>query len=752
MSLRQIQPYLCASVLLLLCSERVPEPLQPQAVQRLAQLCKTWNVIKYTHPYLASRTIDWDRALIDAIPRVIGARGDADFRAVLNSMLKALDDPVTHVLEGPQPSDSVRASSSDTSRHFGGFLLDPRLIVTPAYEAKLEEIAKTNQRIVIDLRAPTIREGQRLADLVARVAPILAGAEIQPPSYRSIVRWGYPPARGSTSGGFTTRFDTEADALLIPRFASSTRKLAFIVNERSTLPLFALAVQRSGNGIIVAEGSVTDAPVTVRRVVAIATDLSVCIRATELVGDEFGTFTPDVTIPLNRGNDAISEAMTREPAAAALAQVKTTLSPYQSRTDEAYASMRLPTLEYRMLALFRAWGVIDSFYPYKDLIRDWDSVLLESIPRFASVTSRSDYARGVMQLMSNVEDGHTTVSCDACQAFVGAAGVPMIVRSIDGEAVITEIADALASETGLERGNIIREVDGRPLKKRMESLQRLITASTPAHSTFRLLNAALRGPEEKPLKLAVTTNDGKLRNVTLRRPDFSKKAAKERQQPRSRAEGPPAFRVIRDVGYVDLSRLDVQEVDAMFKALRDTQEIVFDMRGYPRRTAWEIAPRLNIRQAMYGASFQRPVVGGASATKWRWRQEFSQLLPTSNRPKYPGRTFMLIDERTISQAEHSGLFFEAANGTIFIGTPSAGANGDVTNFCLPGDVWVTFSGHGVAHADGQQLQRVGLQPTFEVRPTVAGIRAGRDEVLDAALQFVAAERSGRTSRSGPRSN
>ena len=38
---------------------------------------------------------------------------------------------------------------------------------------------------------------------------------------------------------------------------------------------------------------------------------------------------------------------------------------------------------------------------------------------------------------------------------------------------------------------------------------------------------------------------------------------------------------------------------------------------------------------------------------------------------------MLIDERTIGQAEHAGLFLEAANKTAFIGSPSAGADGEV---------------------------------------------------------------------------
>jgi C-terminal processing protease CtpA/Prc len=98
---------------------------------------------------------------------------------------------------------------------------------------------------------------------------------------------------------------------------------------------------------------------------------------------------------------------------------------------------------------------------------------------------------------------------------------------------------------------------------------------------------------------------------------------------------------------------------------------------------------------------------------------------------------MLIDERTQSQAEHTGLFLEAANGTKFVGTPTAGANGDVTTLVLPGGLSMSFSGHSIRHADGRQLQRVGLVPDLLVKPTIAGIRAGRDEVLERALAWVA---------------
>jgi hypothetical protein len=51
---------------------------------------------------------------------------------------------------------------------------------------------------------------------------------------------------------------------------------------------------------------------------------------------------------------------------------------------------------------------------------------------------------------------------------------------------------------------------------------------------------------------------------------------------------------------------------------------------------------------------------------------FLQVLPRTDKRRYHGKTVMLIDERTISQAEHTGLFFEAANDTKFVGSPIAG--------------------------------------------------------------------------------
>src|SRR5579884_3573030 len=101
---------------------------------------------------------------------------------------------------------------------------------------------------------------------------------------------------------------------------------------------------------------------------------------------------------------------------------------------------------------------------------------------------------------------------------------------------------------------------------------------------------------------------------------------------------------------------------------------------------------------------------------------------------------MLIDERTIGAAEHLGLWMEAANNTAFIGTPSAGADGETSNFILPGGITVTFSGQDVRHGNSGKLQRLGLQPNVLVAPTVTGIRHGRDEVLEKAIEYLSPPR------------
>ena len=53
---------------------------------------------------------------------------------------------------------------------------------------------------------------------------------------------------------------------------------------------------------------------------------------------------------------------------------------------------------------------------------------------------------------------------------------------------------------------------------------------------------------------------------------------------------------------------------------------------------------------------------------------------------------------------------------------------------MPGGVSGGISGIGVFYPDQRPTQRIGIVPDITATPTAAGIREGRDEVLEAALR------------------
>jgi C-terminal processing protease CtpA/Prc len=149
-------------------------------------------------------------------------------------------------------------------------------------------------------------------------------------------------------------------------------------------------------------------------------------------------------------------------------------------------------------------------------------------------------------------------------------------------------------------------------------------------------------------------------------------------------------------------------IDEMLERFRNTRAIIFDMRGYPNGVFWVLAPRLTEKQDVAAAFIETPLMGQISAAKSS-ESFFQTLFPaTPGKWIYKGKIVMLIDERSVSQAEHTGLFLRAANGTKFIGSHTAGANGEITTFSVPGGISVGFSGQSVRFPDVSRFSASGL--------------------------------------------
>ena len=107
-----------------------------------------------------------------------------------------------------------------------------------------------------------------------------------------------------------------------------------------------------------------------------------------------------------------------------------------------------------------------------------------------------------------------------------------------------------------------------------------------------------------------------------------------------------------------------------------------------------------------------------------------------NKDYYTGKVILLINEITQSQAEYTTMAFRVAPQATVIGSTTAGADGNVSQFYLPGGISTMISGIGVYYPDGKETQRVGIVPDIEIKPSIEGIKKGRDELMEKAIEII----------------
>jgi C-terminal processing protease CtpA/Prc len=387
-----------------------------------------------------------------------------------------------------------------------------------------------------------------------------------------------------------------------------------------------------------------------------------------------------------------------------------------------------------MLAAARIWAVYHYFHPYLNLYdEDWDRVLVRYLEKMGNASTALAYHLAVAEMVALTRDSHCGAYSGTINNYLGAT-IPLVeVRWIENRVVVTRVL-AAALQPLLRPGDVILGVDGQSVQQRLADLTPYLAASTPQSLMEKAMTYFLAGAFGSTARLDVQSPDGAVRSVSATRSNSLSAILPYRTG--------DVYRLLDTrTGYVDLERLTTAQVNAMFELFRNTDAIVMDMRGYPQATAWSIAPRLTDVNTPVAAVFRRNVVSGMPENgSFLSTYLFEQQLPATNLWRYHGKTVMLTDARAISQSEHSGLFYRAANGTKFIGSGTTGANGDVTYFYAPGNIQIVFTGHDVRWLDGSRLQRVGLIPDIFVEPTIRGVAEGRDEVLDRALEYL---RSGR---------
>lgn len=97
---------------------------------------------------------------------------------------------------------------------------------------------------------------------------------------------------------------------------------------------------------------------------------------------------------------------------------------------------------------------------------------------------------------------------------------------------------------------------------------------------------------------------------------------------------------------------------------------------------------------------------------------------------------VLIDKTMISRAEDIAICLKALSNVTFIGERTQGTDGEMTKIYLPGGGETSFTGQAILFGNGDKFQSEGIKPDIQVSKSVQGIKEGKDEILEKALEFL----------------
>ena len=396
--------------------------------------------------------------------------------------------------------------------------------------------------------------------------------------------------------------------------------------------------------------------------------------------------------------------------------------PMQALLD----SMAMDTLTANSQALryanvVIAWNIFQHFYPYFNVVDvNWENVLRDALIRTFNDQNPEDFLKTLRWMVAQLKDGHGTVippvDTEDYLRF------PFKVQYIQNKIIIDEVSSILDEKTCFKQGDLITSINNKPANQWLEEEKKLISG-TLQHKTITALRR-------------LTYGLGETYKIELSRPGETVTCKLTQQYDLDiKFKSPDPFEEVRsNIYYVDLRSISMNAIKKKADTLASAKGIIFDLRGYPNGNHEVLqylskktlrSPRWMIPQYIYPD--QQNIVGYDKSGRWTI---------TPKKPFFSGKKVFLSNKNTISYGESiMGIVEHYRLGEI-VGETTAGANGNSTEYTLPGNYRIRWTGMRVLKHDYSQHHLIGIPPTVAVEPTIDEVRAGKDAYLEEAIKII----------------
>lgn len=402
------------------------------------------------------------------------------------------------------------------------------------------------------------------------------------------------------------------------------------------------------------------------------------------------------------------------------------------RNERSYRSMNFPDEGFMLLALFRYWNMIQYYFPYRHLIgENWNDVLKEFISEFINARDELEYDLVTLALISRIHDTHAFLdNASAMESYKGSNYAPVRITFVEDKAVVTGYFEQILGEkSGLQIGDVIERINNKTVEEIVKE-ELSITSASNYPTQLRVIARQLLRTRDSVLTIDYERGSEKFsREIECFTPDkinFYSYYLKS----------DTCFKLINsEIAYVYPGSIKNEYLPEIMPEVLKTKGLIIDFRSYPSD---DIMYSLSEYLQPDSVSFVKPTFCSIK-TPGLFTIGDCFKVGHKNENYYKGKVVIIINETTQSSAEFTTMAFRTAPDATVIGSTTAGADGNVSEFCLPGRLRTGFSGLGVLYPDGKETQRIGIVPDIEVKPTIKGIAEGRDELLEKAIEIINGE-------------
>ncbi|MCK5857454.1 MAG: hypothetical protein KAG64_08190 [Bacteroidales bacterium] len=388
-----------------------------------------------------------------------------------------------------------------------------------------------------------------------------------------------------------------------------------------------------------------------------------------------------------------------------------------------YKPFDVENLNDRLANVVVMWNIFQHFYPsLEESDLNWDKTLEYGLQNCYSNSTKDSYLMLLRRLLGGFGDSHIYVAGPTVCNYTP----PVQCVQIENKLVVSSV---LSDDCPLKVGDVLMKINNIEVNVILDSLMNYVSAFSQSGKYRRAIELLLLGEKNSSFNVHVLRNGNEFHSHELKRNinGFDYRFLKQ-------TELNPYYKHIDDsIFYVDFTRIPRDTLKELLPTLQQYKNIIVDFRGYPKLRPDDWIPHLIDKKTSISNLFFTEEIIYPSHSKNKLRsypdRAFYPKEPTLN-----SNFIYLINDKAVSAAETYLYYLRELNTSIFVGQPTAGTTGTMTNFTLRGGYSISFTGMLAKEANGELFH--GIMPDIKVNTTMEGLKQGEDELMEKAINYI----------------